>query len=60
MLKTLIIYSAVAAVLIPAIYETYKKFVNDGKGTFNQDFDTVNLKDEEENPLTPEDIAKRA
>ena len=58
LIKTLIVYSVVAAFVIPAIYEIYTKLINDGKGNLDQDYETVTYGDKED--LTPEDIAKRA
>ena len=58
LLKTLIIYSVAAALIIPFIFETYNKVMNKGKGTLDQDFDTVSTS--REGRLTPEEIAKRA
>ena len=59
LIKTLIVYAVAAAFIIPFIYETYTKVTNKGQGTLDQDFETVNMREEKER-LTPEEIAKRA
>jgi len=56
------VYAVVASFLIPAVYEIYNKFMDNGKSVMDKDYDTVNMQDEkaERGRMTPEDIAKRA
>ena len=46
LLKTLIFYCVIAAVLIPALYEITNKFFDTGNAISDQEFETVNLRDE--------------
>ena len=49
-----------ASVGIPALIEMYHKFMGDGQSITEAEYDTVNMKDMDEKPSTPEDIARRA
>lgn len=57
LLKTLIVYGIVAAVMIPSIYEIYTKLTNDGKSALVEDHEIITTSKKD---LTPEEIAERA
>ena len=60
LVKTLLVWAAMASVGIPALIEMYHKFMGDGQSITEAEYDTVNMKDMEDKPSTPEDIARRA
>ena len=60
MCKTFVIFAIVAALLIPAFMETYNRFMKTGDSVLDAKYDTINLRDEDEKPETPADIARRA
>ena len=55
LLKTLIIYGIVAALMIPSIYEIYNKLMNDGKSAITVDDEIITTKGKSD--MTPEEIA---
>ena len=57
LIKTLIMYGIVAAVLIPMLYETYHKFMKTGNSLRDQEYETVNMQSKED--MTTEDITRQ-
>ena len=57
LLKTLIVYGIVAAVMIPSIYELYNKLMNDGKTTLITDDEIITTRGKGKGDMTPEEIA---
>jgi len=59
LVKTLFVYSVAASVLIPSLYEFYNRAMDNGNSVLDAQYDTVNLRDDPSENLTPQEIAKR-
>ena len=60
LVKTLLVWASVASVGIPALIEMYHKLMGDGQSITEAEYETINMRDMDDKPTTPEDIAKRA
>ena len=60
LIKTLFVWGVVASTAIPALIEIYHKLMDDGQSMMDKEYETVNMRDEDIKPSSPEDIARRA